>query len=227
MGEGYWENTSQAKYTHVERLGDGRTPLVEIADKKPTLMTENIVKDFIGKSVSMPAGWARSEQNLGGHRSITTFTAPDGSATVSLFDRGMNLRSQSAKSFADLLAANTALQGPKVLMPQEIRALADVMGVSNVGDNQYVNSRSYPDPQAPSFHLSSAQLLPVNGKVVLEVEGNFVDERGKPQKQYRGIFADAGADGSHVRELFLQADDLVGFGKNKKIYSDAVKSIQW
>jgi hypothetical protein len=126
-----------------------------------------------------------------------------------------------------LLQDNSGLRVAKTLLPTDIKNLTEVLGTSTAGDNQFVNSLKPPDQRAPAFHLLSAQLIPVNGKTVLEVRGHFFDQSGAKGKEYGGIFVSSGADGTSIRELFLQADDLSTFSKHEMEYRRAVQSIKW
>jgi hypothetical protein len=192
---------------------------------KPSMKSQD-VHGFIGKSISLPAGWSRSENNMGG-RTITAFSSPTHDATLSLFDRGLSVREQPATYYKQLLADNASISAPRVLLPQQIRNLAEVMGISNAGDNQFTNNYSYPNPKSPAFHLSSAQLIPLNGRVALEVQGNYVDQSGKAGTQYRGIFVSAGSDGSKIKEFFLQSNNVATFAKHEKDYREVLKTIKW
>ena len=210
------QRQNRIEYADVSHLGEKGKPSMKSQD----------VPGFIGKSISLPAGWSRTENNMGG-RTMTTFTSPADNATLSLFDRGLSVQAQSATYYKQLLTDNAAITAPRVLLPQQIRDLADVMGVANAGDNQFTNSYTYPNPKSPAFHLSSAQLIPLNGNITLEVQGNYVDQSGKAGKQFRGIFVSAGANADKIREFFLQADNVATFAKHEKEYREALKTIQW
>jgi hypothetical protein len=201
--------------------------VLHLADRDKSVVASQDVNGFMGKSISLPSGWNRSENSMGGRRTMTNFSSPTDDAKLSLYDRGFNVRGQSATYFNQLLADNRSISGPKVLMPQQIRNLSEIMGVSNAGDNQFTNSYSFPNPKSPAFHLSSAQLIPLNGRVALEVQGNYVNQSGKAGMQYRGIFAPSGADGSSIKEFFLQAQTSESFAKNQQEYRAALKTIKW
>jgi hypothetical protein len=216
INDGGAQRLNKIEYADVAVLGEKGKPPMKSQD----------VHGFIGKSISLPASWNRSENNMGG-QTMTTFSSPTKEATLSLFDRGLSVQEQSATYYKQLLADNASISAPKVLMPQQIRNLADVMGISNAGDNQFTNSHSYPDPKSPAFHLSSAQLIPLNGHVAVEVQGNYVDQSGQAGKQFRGIFVSAGSNGDKIREFFLQADNVATFAKHEKEYREVLKTIKW
>jgi hypothetical protein len=201
--------------------------MLRVADRDKSVMTSQDANGFIGKSISLPSHWNRSENPMGGRRMMTNFSSPTDDAKLSLYDRGINVREQSAAYFNQLLADNKSISAPKVLLPQQIRNLTDVMGVSNAGDNQFTNGYAYPNPKSPAFHLSSAQLIPLNGRVALEVQGNYVTQSGKPGMQYQGIFVPSGANGASIKEFFLQTQTAESFAKHQKEYRTALKSIKW
>ena len=225
MGEGdiFRSGDGGAQYLPVGKFAD----TLDVGGRSKRSMTSQDVSGFIGKSITLPSGWSREEKVLGGHRTMTTFSSPTDDAQLSLYDRGLKVRDQSAKYFTQLLSDSASITGPKVLLPQQIRDLADVMGMANAGDNQFTNSYTYPDPKSPAFHLSSAQMVPLNGHVVLEVQGNYFDQSGKPGMQYRGIFVSTGSDGATVKEFFLQAKSSESFAKHQKEYREALNSIKW
>lgn len=208
------------------------TPRFEQQLGAPSKMTgdlslEQSIPNFVGASISLPGSWNRDERSIGGPRTLITFSNNNDSATLSLYDRGKDVRASSAKYFNDILSANANLKNPKALNPDEIKNLAEVMGSTTAGDNQYVNPYKQPDPRSPAFDLKSAELVSVNGRTVLEVKGNFFDNTGRPGKEYRGIFVPSGANGASIKEFFLQSQDKASFGKHEKDYEDAVHSIKW
>jgi len=114
-------------------------------------------------------------------------------------------RSSLGKNFIvdKLLSENENLSKPKELLPTEIKNLVNVIGSTTAGDNQYTNSAKPPDPRSPAFHMLSAHLMPLNGKTVLEVQGNFVTNTGAKGKEFKGIFIPSGENGERIKEFFL------------------------
>ena len=183
--------------------------------------------NFIGSSISLPDSWNRASAQGGGRAQITVFTSPDGTAQMFLFDRGIPVKKESATALKKLLSDNANLTRARELAPREIRKLSDVLGVTTIGDNQFVNPLKQPGPKAAVFHIFTAQLIPVNGKPVLEVQGNFFDDTGKKNKEYRGIFVSSGVDGATIKEFFVQAKNIVNLARHSREYRRALQSIKW
>lgn len=207
-------------FTFADAFDGGKNQMSAAAKKQD-------IENFIGKKISLPDSWSRSERHLGGHAALTSFSSPNDDATFSLYDRGNKLDDRSASYFKKLLDDNKSIDKPVVLMPTQIRELANVMGTSNAGDNQYTNTHRAPDPKAPAFHLSGAKLISLNGHTVLEVDGNYLDADGKPTNQYKGIFVNANQDASTVKEFFLQTQTVGTMAKHAKDYRETLNSIEW
>lgn len=177
------------------------------------------------KSMQLPEGWSLSDTVTGGigQRLQEKYSPGDGSdTTLSVYYRGLPLNDQGADAFKQILASKPADSRSEVLTPREIRLLKDVMGPLTIGNNQYTNDGS---TAPPNFHVGVAATTKINGKTVLEVDGNFVDSNGNPVNHYRGIFADANGDGKVVEQVMLEGTDQ--FSKHLKSYKEAIHSIQW
>jgi hypothetical protein len=178
------------------------------------------------KSISIP-GWKRADDPMDEIGKETTFspTGDPNKLQISLFDSVRDINDSSMATYRALLQKSAGAS--RVLLPQDIRNLDCVMGLSTQGDNQLTNPAKYPDPRAPVFNLSSAQLINVNGRALLEVQGNFVDRNNKPTNYFRGVYIPSDGHGSHITKLFVQSPDKVDFAKGEAVYRKALQSLEW
>lgn len=179
------------------------------------------------KSIDIPNSWTRTDHYDGGVGATVTFKAPGEKASINSLERTRPISDHAAEEFKKLLDANDNLTSPKMLLPAQLRSLTEVLGSGQMGDNQYTNPEKYPSPNAPLFKLTNAQFLNVNGKTVVEVEGSYMDEKGRPTEFYRGIFAPSGKDGDRVNELFLAAPSQQDLLSQESNYRKALKSLKW
>jgi hypothetical protein len=188
------------------------------------------------KSISLPSGWnlARKQSSKNRQSQLEIYRLPtDPWFQIDLCYRGEPASQASSTAFACLLDSKPADCRCEVLMPKEIRELAEVMGSDTVGNNQFTNKQAAGSKCAPIFHLRSAQTMKLNGKTVLSVQGDFVepqDPERKPVNAYEGIFIDGGIDpdtgARKIQEVFMHgpASRLMLY---RKQFVDTLKSIEW
>lgn len=179
------------------------------------------------KSIDVPNSWSQSTEGyLGGRGLISTFS-PGGNSdmVLSVLDKGTRLNQAQQSNLDSVLSLADPAGRPRVLLPAQIRSVTDALGKTTVGDNQYVNTAKPPDPAAPVFRISSAQVITVDGKPVIEVEGQFMDENGQRLKDYIGIYG-KGDDGK-INQMFLQTSSKDEYLKGRKIYKDALQTLDW
>ncbi len=211
----------------------------------PQMKEFNDVLDF--KKFTAPSTWMRGTDNSNiGHRTKTSFQpSTQSDLELSAYYRGLPIGDSSGRAFHDLIAGNSNLSVPKVLFQEKfsaagsplppsaqetelLKSLADVMGISSSGDNQVTNPHKPPHAYSPTFHVDRVQLRPVNGTPVLEVEGAFVNEQGKPSTYYKGVFIDIDrSTGRQIHQVFMQSSDKTAFTQNKPIYEASVNSLVW
>ncbi|MBE7446598.1 MAG: hypothetical protein HS132_15740 [Planctomycetia bacterium] len=211
----------------------------------PQMKEYTDVLDF--KKFAAPATWMRGTENsnIGQRTKITFQPSMQSDLEISAYYRGLPIGEKSGQAFHDLIAANSNLNAPRVLFAEKLdpvgttlapsaaeaellKSLTDVMGISTTGDNQITNPHKPPHPYAPAFHVESVQLRPVNGTSVLEVEGAFVDDQGKPRNYYKGVFLDFDrTTGRHIHQVFLQGSDKTAFTQNNVSYEASVNSLVW
>ena len=222
MGEGNWYQKSPSENLPAIR----HELLAERPPTKKSLIVDKQVNNFIGSAIELPDSWKSSTSDRGTMK-MTTFSAGADSASLVLYDRGAPVNEQSATAFKKLLSDNAHLDKSKELLPTEIKNLSQILGSTTAGDNQYSNPSKPPNPRSPAFHLLSAHLMPINGKTVLEVQGNFVSETGAKGKEFKGIFVPTGKDGDRINEFFLQADNAIDAAKHQREYKQTLQSIKW
>lgn len=177
------------------------------------------------KSVDIPTSWSRSSRYEDAVGSIVNFKPAAGKASLTSLEHNRPISEQAKQDFKKLLEENTATT--KMLTPGQVRSLSEVLGERHMGDNQYTNPAKYPAADAPLFKLTNAQVMKVNGRNVLEVEGSFMDQNGQPTELYRGVFSPSGKDGNKVNEFFLAAPSREELVQQDSAYRKAIKSIEW
>ncbi len=179
------------------------------------------------KSVEVPSNWSQTtESYLGGRGLISTFS-PGGNTDVvlSVLDKGSRLNQDQTNALDAVLNLADHNGRPRVLLPSQIKSITEALGTTTVGDNQYTNTAKPPDPTSPVFKIMSAQVITVDGKPVVEVDGQFVNENGQRVRDYIGIFGKG--DGGHVNQMFLQSSSKDEYIKGRKVYKDALQSLDW
>jgi len=152
-----------------------------------------------------------------------TFSAPTNPA-FQVDYHGLPVSENAEQAFLRLLQSKPADTRPQVLLPSEIRALSEVLGMSSpVGNNQFT-----PHTVSPDFYLLDASTMKVNGETVLWVEGNL-NSHGV-LKSYIGIFMDGGRDPvtgrEKIEEVTMQAPPEECFNY-RRTFKDVVGSISW
>lgn len=175
-------------------------------------------------SIGVPASWVRSQERAVLPESLLKF-APSANSRDGLFvhDAGLSMGA-SAKTIQDVFGAN--IGSPVALTPEQIEDLSIDLG--NVGDNQYSNRLKWPDPGAPLFQISTAQAVPVKGKVAVVLDGNFLDPAsGKPRLSFVGLFTPSDIGGRRMLSMYTQSADPGEFVMLRNVFDRAVESIAW
>lgn len=206
-----------------EQVKDSTHTTKQMSDKKESIDTGPI------KEIEVPSSWVATNDHPYGRATAYGFNSPDGKTSLNVYDRGGTMDDASTKAFNKLLADNSNLARPKVLIPSQIRDLENVLGRGKLGDNQYTNSTPYPDPRAPVFHISSAQLVSVKGKTVLEVDGHYMNEDGGKTAHYRGILVpEQTSGGTKLWQLYMETrGDKDITPADHANYRKAVESVNW
>jgi hypothetical protein len=151
----------------------------------------------------------------------------DWNTTISVFYRGFPVSDAGAAQFKQLLAQLNPGGSPKLLFGDTLKDMAEIMGDTTTGDNQYTNPAQPGSDNVPMFFVQSAQLIDLNGRIVLAVEGYFTTENGEPLRYFAGVFIDTDGTGAVIHEVFLQAKVKDEMMMQKSVYRNAVKSIKW
>lgn len=193
-------------------------------------MTSGGVKQQIAegpiKALDIPTGWNRTTEFTDPVGSVIKFSPGLGKSSLNSLEHQQPISQKAQEAFSKLLEDNANLAKPKMLTPDQIRSISEVLGDRHMGDNQYTNKAPYPSPNSPLFKLTNAQLKSVNGHTVLEVEGSFMDQNGKPTEFYQGILSPSKNSGK-INEFFLAAPDRDELIQHDHAYRKAVRSIEW
>ena len=181
------------------------------------------------KSLLAPDSWLRVDEHRDGASWLSKFVPPNDTdnTLLGIFDRGIPINDASMLSFNKLLHEAHSTTSERKLQSDEIKSLAQVMGVTSVGDNQFTNTNKYPDPRSPVFFLEQACFIKIQGRTVLEVKGKFLNQKGTVINFFRGIFIPSQIVPNKVQEVFLQTNSESEFKKSEEIYRNALESIAW
>lgn len=178
-------------------------------------------------SIGIPAGWMRSQERAVLPALLLKF-APNANSRNGIFvhDAGLPLGPASAKAIQEVYGANANIAAPVALTPEQIAGLSPELG--NVGDNQYSNKTKPPSNDAPLFQVSSAQAVPVNGKMFVKLEGNFIDlATGQPRVFFIGLFSPSDIGDRRMISIYAQSQDANEFAMLREVFEAATKSIVW
>lgn len=178
------------------------------------------------RSMDLPDSWSQTREVYQTRGDRMTFTpAGQGDLALTVINKGRSLNDTQLANFDAVLATADQSGRPKVLLPSQIRSITDALDKTTVGDNQYVNSARPPDPTSPVFKVTSAQVITVDGRPVVEIEGQFLDENGQRIKDYIGMFGKI--EGNKVGQVFVQSSSKDEFIRGRKVYKDALSSLDW
>lgn len=156
---------------------------------------------------------------------VIQFVPEDNSKQVEIgiFYRGRLENETEGQLFHNLLQENSNVATPVALSPGQIKSLCSVLDLT--GFNQY----SYPPAMsgyAADFHLRSAQILLLNGRAVLKVDGEFRADQ-KPDSYYGTYYVDADNKGRKIYEIYLQSSDRDTYLRTLPVFNEITSSIEW
>lgn len=190
------------------------------------------------KKIIAPPGWTKSDHSDAIKIALELEPKTQREVRIGLLSWRRGISEQSWAYFKALIIANSNLNSSRLLFTdkglpdakaiENVKALTRVLGINHAGDNQITNSRKPPDPQAPVFHLERLELQSLNGKTVLFARGYFINIHGKPTTFSSGVFARHQRDKvNEVYQVYLQAPDKASLQRNRQIFENTLKSIQW
>ncbi len=227
---------------HMERPGGAKSKT-----ERYTIL--ELPASSIAAEISVPNNWLRRQEGEHSATPQLTLRPSLSDSTLISVSRHRDLpESAASETFKTLLArglnnneSQTVFnEGTKAgeFERKVVSALTAVLGTNLVGDNQLSNLYKHPDPRAPIFHLEKMELKNLNGKIVLAVDGHYVqtngdgslktDLAGKPmQSSYTGIFAAQDSRAQGIEEIYMLSGDQDNFQKNKPVFNRILKSINW
>lgn len=202
--------------THIHRKD--QTSLSKTTFNRKYKVTQTVVSKMKEMepidSITVPQSWrkALNHPDEGALATSITFTPSDGNgASLSIYDRGIEVGKAAADHFKTLL-----LQPSHILSNEEVSALGYDL-LDTVGD-------------ASAFHIRKAETREIGGKRVLRIDGEWMS--GK--KQYVGYYFPTWAhqtgqkltDFQSVKEVFFEGREPE-FSKLLPEARTAMESIVW
>ncbi len=179
------------------------------------------------KKLSVPTSWSvqKRVESAGVFRfTFTDMTPEDKKVTIAVLHRGQLLSDNSVKNFRTFLEAHAELQAEEKLSGEEIKKLYQVLGP--YGSNQFTLDPD-PDGRMAPFQVKFARLHRINGKVLLEMQGNFVNSENAATGFYRTLFIPADKTCHEFYELYLTAKTEAQFNAHQNQFESVLKSIVW
>lgn len=187
------------------------------------------------KFLRVPIGWAEAPAMAGGvgFQSLRSFKpAEETEVKICLAYRGLPLSEQGSANFRKILhdygnlvyvSTGTA---PSASETSLIASLSEVLGTAS--NNQVVNRES--GWRGPCFQLNRAEVIHLNGKALLSVQGWYQDpEHCTALNEFYGFFYDADPQETlcPVEEIFFQAPNARAYTHHLPEFKRAIQSIIW
>lgn len=142
---------------------------------------------------------------------------------IGVFFRGRMETETDGRVFSSLIKRNQHISEKQTLTANEIKDLSPILDITGFNQYSFGNERS---GFSPDFHLRSAELIPLNGKIVLKVVGDFLTDQNVDTYFY-GIYIDADGTGRKIYEVFLRASDKEEFMQSLSEFKTMLDSISW
>ncbi|MBX9572123.1 MAG: hypothetical protein K2X77_24735 [Candidatus Obscuribacterales bacterium] len=180
------------------------------------------------KSLRAPANWKRAAARIAqGSRMdlpVVLLVPEDGKQVeIGIFYRGRLESEEDGTYFHNLLEQNASTSHAVALTPGQIKALSKILDLA--GFNQY-SFPSHLSGYNADFHLRTAQILVINNRSVLKVDGEFKADL-KADAFYGSIFVDADNRGRKIYEIFLLAADKETYLRTLPLFKEVTDSIEW
>lgn len=121
----------------------------------------------------------------------------------------------------NVLATADGATKSRPLLPSQIRSLSELFGKASVGDNQHSNTNRW---MPYTFKMFSASAFIVNGRPVIEVEGQFVDTNGQRIRDHIGLYT---MQRNKVSRIFLDASSKDDYIYGRWLYKCLLRTIEW
>lgn len=187
------------------------------------------------KFLKIPIGWTEEPAKEGGvgFQSLRSFKPSEEiEVKLCLAYRGLPLSEQGSAVFRRILHdygnvvfINTGA-APSASEISLIAGLSEVLGTAS--NNQVVNRET--GWRGPCFQLNRAEVVHLNGKALLSVQGWYQDpEQSTALNEFYGFFYDADpqADLCPVEEIFFQAPSAKAYAHHLPEFKRTVQSIIW
>ncbi len=181
------------------------------------------------KKITVPPDWRRNTlrvpQSNRMELPIIQLTMPgkEQEMEIGIFYRGKLESEDDGENFHALLLQHREAEQAVTLSPGQIRSLSRVLDLA--GFNQYTYPRHLTG-YSPDFFLKTAQVIVINGKAVLKVDGEFRDE-DKTDTFYGGLFVEADESGRKIYELYLRVTAKEMHLKGIQFFRRMAESIEW
>lgn len=181
------------------------------------------------KKITIPPDWRRNTLRVPQANRMElpiiqlTMPGKEQEMEIGIFYRGKLESEDDGENFHALLLQNKEAEHAVTLSPGQIRSLSRILDLA--GFNQYTFPRHLTG-YSPDFYLKTAQVLVINGKPVLKVDGEFRDE-DKTDTYYGGLFVEADDTGRKVYELYLRVTAKEMHLRGIQHFRRMAESIEW
>ncbi|MBX9721156.1 MAG: hypothetical protein K2X81_07170 [Candidatus Obscuribacterales bacterium] len=142
---------------------------------------------------------------------------------IGIFYRGRLESEADGENFRALLNQYKTVTEPASLGPGQIRSLQRILNLA--GFNQYSFPRHMTGYSA-DFQLRTAQVLVINGRPVLRVDGEFKADQAA-DTFYECLYVEAGNKGRKIYELYLRAADRHNYMQALTVFRHMCTTIGW
>lgn len=181
------------------------------------------------KKIEAPPDWRRStirvplNNRLDLPLTLLTIPGKEEDFEIGIFYRGKLESEEDGENFQALLSQQEHAGSALSLSPGQLRSLSRVLDLT--GFNQYSHSLEK-SGYAPEFMLRSAQVIVINKRCVLKIDGEFrADET--PDAQLLCIYVAADKRGRKIFELYLKATDREAFLRLTPVFRQVCQTIEW
>ena len=181
------------------------------------------------KKITVPPDWRRNTLRVPQANRMElpiiqlTMPGKEQEMEIGIFYRGKLESEDDGENFHALLLQHREAEQAVTLSPGQIRSLSRVLDLA--GFNQYTYPRHLTG-YSPDFFLKTAQVIVINGKPVLKVDGEFRDE-DKTDTFYGGLFVEADDSGRKIYELYLRVTAKELHLKGIQFFRRMAESIEW